>query len=168
MFVDEPTMTFVLANKSIEKIDPDRWFGVVKLFQTRKVSEKRSQKFRIYRRFQPKWSKTKRKTKSVDEMLCPNLVERFQSIVIATLFLVAYAPNVLIQSDVIAKNVINQPNQNASFAKKVPFEEYYIEHNVSQSDAKRSFFETGVKLIGACIFHWWKQSMPIKSNTQTF
>lgn len=86
-------------------------------------------------------------------MLCPNLVERFQSIVIATLFLAAYAPNVLIQSDVIAKNVINQPNQNASFAKKVPFEEYYIEHNVSQSDAKRSFFETGVKLIGACVFH---------------
>lgn len=80
-------------------------------------------------------------------MLCSNLVELLQSIVIATLVLVAYAPNVLTRSDEIATNAVNPSNRNASMSKKVPYEEYFIEHNISHGDARRSFFQTGVKLI---------------------
>lgn len=81
-------------------------------------------------------------------MLSPKLVDRFQSIVIIALFIVV--PIVLTRNDQIVQNAIDQHTQNASI-KRVPFVEYYIEHNVSQDDAKRSFFEFGVKLIdGVC------------------
>lgn len=84
-------------------------------------------------------------------MLCTNLVEHLLSLVIITLVVVVLAPNVLTRSDQIAKNAINQPKQNGSITKQVPFEEYFIEHNVSEGDARRSFLETGIKLIdGAC------------------
>lgn len=85
--------------------------------------------------------------KTADEMLFSNQIDRFnQSVVIVMLVLVAYAQNVLTRSDQIASNTINPSNRNAS-VKTVPFVEYYIEHNVSQGDAKRSFFEVGIKLI---------------------
>lgn len=81
-----------------------------------------------------------------NEMLCSNLVQRFKRIVIIALVLVFYATNVLTHSDQIAKNAID-PEKSSNITKKVPFEEYFIEHNVSQGDAKRSFLEVGVKLI---------------------
>lgn len=31
--------------------------------------------------------------------------------------------------------------------KSLPFEEYFIEHNISQTDAKKSFNDVGVKLL---------------------
>lgn len=89
-------------------------------------------------------------------MLCSNLVERLKIIVIIALGLVLFASNVLSRSDQIAKNAIEPgniaPNSNATNLKTVPFVEYYIEHNVSQGDAKRSFFETGIKLIDGMWF----------------
>lgn len=84
-------------------------------------------------------------------MLCSNIVQRFKRIVIIALVLVFYATNVLSRSDQIAKNAIEpekSSNSSATITKKVPFEEYYIEHNVSEGDAKRSFLEVGIKLIG--------------------
>lgn len=84
---------------------------------------------------------------TADEMLLSNQIDRLnQSVVIVMLVLVAYAQNVLTRNDQIAANTINQSNRNAS-VKTVPFVEYYIEHNVSSGDAKRSFFEVGIKLI---------------------
>lgn len=87
----------------------------------------------------------------LNEMLCSNLVERLKILVIIALVLVLDASNVLSRSDQIAKNAIepekSSSNTNATIMKNVPFVEYYIEHNVSQGDAKRSFFETGIKLI---------------------
>lgn len=87
----------------------------------------------------------------LNEMLCSNLVERLKILVIIALVLVLDASNVLSRSDQIAKNAIepekSSSNANATIMKNVPFVEYYIEHNVSQGDAKRSFFETGIKLI---------------------
>lgn len=86
-------------------------------------------------------------------MLCSNLVERLKIIVIIALVVVSYASNVLSRSDQIAKNAIEleKSSNNATIMKKVPFVEYYIEHNISQGDAKRSFFEVGIKLIdGMC------------------
>lgn len=86
-------------------------------------------------------------------MLCSNLVERLKIIVIIALVVVSYASNVLSRSDQIAKNAIEleKSSNNATIMKKVPFVEYYIEHNISQGDAKRSFFEIGIKLIdGMC------------------
>lgn len=86
-------------------------------------------------------------------MLCSNLVERLKIIVIIALVVVSYASNVLSRSDQIAKNAIEleKSSSNATIMKKVPFVEYYIEHNISQGDAKRSFFEVGIKLIdGMC------------------
>lgn len=77
-------------------------------------------------------------------MLPPKIVKRFQSIVIIALVLVV--PIVLTRNDQIVQNVIDHQNQNASM-KKVPFVEYYIEHNVSQTDAKSSFYKFGVKSI---------------------
>lgn len=82
-------------------------------------------------------------------MLCSNLVERFKNIVIIALVVVSYASNVLSRSDQIAKNAIDseKSSSNATIMKKVPFIEYHIEHNISEGDAKRSFFEIGIKLI---------------------
>ncbi|XP_055303476.1 uncharacterized protein LOC129569087 isoform X2 [Sitodiplosis mosellana] len=81
-------------------------------------------------------------------MLFSNQVDRFkQNVVIIFLVLVVYAPNVLLHNDEIASNAIDQSKQNASVKKEMPFVEYYIEHNVSQRDAKRSFFEIGIKLL---------------------
>lgn len=69
------------------------------------------------------------------------------------LVLVLYAPNVLMHNDQIESNAIEQSKQNDSAKKQLPFVEYYIEHNVSQGDAKRSFFEVGIKLLnGVCVF----------------
>lgn len=94
------------------------------------------------------------KKAAADEMLCSYLVKRLQCIVIATLVLVVYAPNVFTRSDEIAKNSINTPNQNASRSKEKTYEEFFIEHNISQADARRSFFETGFKLIDGACFHF--------------
>lgn len=80
-------------------------------------------------------------------MLCSNLiVQRFKRNVIIALVLVFYATNVLSRSDQIAKNAI-EPGKSSNTTKQVPFEEYYIEHNVSEGDARRSFREVGIKLI---------------------
>lgn len=99
-------------------------------------------------------------------MLCSYLVKRLQNIVIATLVLVVYAPNVFTRSDEIVKNSINTPNQNASKSK--PFEEFFIEHNISQTDARRTFFEIGIKLIdGACFSVFDAKQLSI-SITETF
>lgn len=85
-------------------------------------------------------------------MLISNQVDRFnQSIVIVLLILVVNAQKVLARNDQIVPNTINQSNQNASM-KNVPYVEYYIEHNVSQGDAKRSFFEVGIKLMDGAWF----------------
>lgn len=62
--------------------------------------------------------------------------------VIITLVFTVYAPNVLTHSDQIISNTLDKTS-----TKKVPFVEYYIEHNVSQADAKRSFFDVGIKLL---------------------
>lgn len=83
-------------------------------------------------------------------MLCSSLVKRFKRNVIIAVVLVFYATNVLSRSDQIAKNAIDpekSSNSNATITKKVPYEEYFIEHNVSEGDAKRSFLEIGIKLI---------------------
>lgn len=90
---------------------------------------------------------------TADVMLFSNQVNRFrQNVVILFLVLVVCtAPNVLSHNDQIASNAIDQSKYNASAKKELPFIEYYIEHNVSQRDAKRSFFEVGIKLLdGAC------------------
>lgn len=85
-------------------------------------------------------------------MLFSTEVDRFrQNVVIIFLVLVWYTPNVLTRNDQIVSNAIEQSKQNASMKKQLPFVEYYIEHNISQGDAKRSFFEVGIKLLdGAC------------------
>lgn len=99
------------------------------------------------------------------KMLCSNLVKHLKDIVIVALVLVSYASNVLSRSDQIAKNAINTDKSGPNNAttttttttntminmKKVPFVEYYIEHNINEGEAKRSFFETGIKsLDGKC------------------
>lgn len=84
---------------------------------------------------------------TANEMLFPNKIDHFkQNVVIVFLVLATYAPNVLTRSDQIISNAIDQAKQNASM-KKVPFIEYFIEHNVSQGDARRSFFDVGIKLL---------------------
>lgn len=87
-------------------------------------------------------------------MLCSNLVENLRNIVIVALVIVSYASNVLSRSDQITKNAIEpeKSSNNATIMKKVPFVEYYIEHNISQGDAKRSFLETGIKLLDGMCF----------------
>ncbi|XP_055303473.1 uncharacterized protein LOC129569087 isoform X1 [Sitodiplosis mosellana] len=91
-------------------------------------------------------------------MLFSNQVDRFkQNVVIIFLVLVVYAPNVLLHNDEIASNAIDQSKQNASVKKEMPFVEYYIEHNVSQRDAKRSFFEIGIKLLDEKPLRWCMQ-----------
>lgn len=66
-----------------------------------------------------------------------------QKIVIVLLVVLAYLPHVITN---IVPNANDLSKQNTSM-KKVPFVEYYIEHNVSEGAAKQSFFEVGVKLI---------------------
>lgn len=84
-------------------------------------------------------------------MLFSNQNNRFKSnFVITLLIIVTYAPHASSRNDPIVANAIEQ-SQNAS-NKKVPFVEYYIEHNVSQGDAKRSFFDVGVKLLDGAYF----------------
>ena len=90
---------------------------------------------------------------SADEMLFSNQVNRFRRnvVILFLVLVVCTAPNVLSHNDQIASNAIDQSKHNASAKKDLPFIEYYIEHNVSQRDAKRSFFEVGIKLLdGAC------------------
>lgn len=80
-------------------------------------------------------------------MLFSNQLDWFnQSYVIVLVVLAVYTPNALTHNDQIVQNTIDQPNQNAS-REKLPYEEFYIEHNVSQGDAKQSFFNVGVKLL---------------------
>lgn len=95
------------------------------------------------------------------EMLCSNLVKRFKNIVIIALVLVSYASIVLCRSDQIAKNAIkpeksgpNNATTTATNMKNVPFVEYYIEHNINEGEAKRSFFETGIKLLDDKPLRW--------------
>lgn len=77
-------------------------------------------------------------------MLLSNEVHYFkQKIVIVFLVVLAYLPHVITN---IVPNANDLSKQNTSM-KKVPFVEYYIEHNVSEGAAKQSFFEVGVKLI---------------------
>lgn len=92
-------------------------------------------------------------------MLCSNnLVQRYKRIVIIALVLVFYATDVLSRSDQIARNAIDpEKSSNSSATKKVPFEEYFIEHNVSEGDARRSFLEVGVQLIESM----WKWCSPV-------
>lgn len=47
---------------------------------------------------------------------------------------------------IVKEQNFNQLHTNGS-VKNVPFIEYFMEHNVSQSDAKQHFFETGIKLL---------------------
>lgn len=91
-------------------------------------------------------------------MLCSNLVKRLKNIVIVAVVFVSYASIVLSRSDQIAKNAI-EPNQSdpnnattaTNYQKKVPFVEYYIEHNINEGEAKSNFFQTGAKLLdGMC------------------
>lgn len=79
-------------------------------------------------------------------MLLPNHIDHFRkNVVIIILVLAAFVPNVLTRIDQIVPNVFEQSKQNAS--QKVPYEEYHIEHNISQINAKKHFFEVGIKLI---------------------
>lgn len=89
-----------------------------------------------------------------------------QNIVIVLLVLVMqhyciHIPNVLSNND---KIVAEQPTTNRNGSdKQVPFVEYFIEHNVSQSDAKKRFFEIGIKLLEGMFpsyshCHTWVQS----------
>lgn len=77
---------------------------------------------------------------TVTEMLFPN---KFKHIIVIIVILVLTVTNVLTHQ--IASNAIDQSKMNAS--KIVPYKEYYMEHNVSQSDARQQFFEYGIKLI---------------------
>lgn len=94
----------------------------------------------------------------LNEMLCSNLVKCLKNSVIVALVLVSYATIASARTDQIAKNSINteksapnNPNTTTTNMKKVPFVEYYIEHNINEGEAKRSFFETGIKTLdGMC------------------
>lgn len=87
---------------------------------------------------------------TTDEMLFSSDADYLnQKIVIVLLVVTACVPIVITNN---IPNVINQPKQNTSM-KKVPFEEYYIEHNVSEGAAKQSFFEVGVQLIDGVYLH---------------
>lgn len=50
-------------------------------------------------------------------------------------------------------NTLEQSSNGKNASKELPFVEYFMEHNVSQSDAKKSFFDVGVKLLeGMTVF----------------
>lgn len=100
-------------------------------------------------------------------MLFSTEVNRFRQNVVVIIFLVLvwYAPNVLTRNDQIVSNAIEQSKQNASMKKQSTFVEYYIEHNVSQGDAKRSFFDVGIKLLdGACCDNFSKKKNHVKKR----
>lgn len=51
-------------------------------------------------------------------------------------------------------NTLEQSSNGKIASKEMPFVEYFMEHNVSQSDAKKSFLDVGVKLLkGMVIFN---------------
>lgn len=95
-------------------------------------------------------------------MLISNKIVWFnQSIVIVFLVFILYAQNVLTYNDQIDQNTIDRTNQNAS--KRVPYDSiYYMEHNVSQGDAKQSFFDIGIKLIDGS--YYFKKSFYIRKK----
>lgn len=68
-------------------------------------------------------------------------------VILVFLTIILNIPNILTQNDQIVINMSDKQNRNASIHNKVPYEEFFIEHNISQEDAKRNFQEIGIKLL---------------------
>ncbi|XP_031628179.1 uncharacterized protein LOC116343973 [Contarinia nasturtii] len=83
-------------------------------------------------------------------MLFSSQIDHFRKnvFVIIALVFTLYMPNVFTRSDRIISNTLDPiAKQNASVKGVQEVVEYFIEHNISQGDAKRSFFEVGIKLL---------------------
>lgn len=82
-------------------------------------------------------------------MLCSNRFDCFQPsyVIVLLVFILIF----LDDGQIVASRILKDEHSEAvatTTMKQVPFEEYFIEHNVSQRDAKKIFHDVGIKLLG--------------------
>lgn len=81
----------------------------------------------------------------------PNKVKMESINVIITVIVFLIMVHIPITFTLTVPNTLEQSSNGKNASKELPFIEYFMEHNVSQSDAKKSFFEVGVKLLEGMI-----------------
>lgn len=86
-------------------------------------------------------------------MLCSNRIDysKLQHVIVL-LVIIFNIPHIWAGNDQIValRRTDDGQSRNGSstMQKQVPFEEYFIEHNVSHRDAKKIFYEIGIKSLG--------------------
>lgn len=97
----------------------------------------------------------------------PNKVKMKSKNVIIILVVFSIMVHIPITSTLMIPNTLEPSANGKNASKQVPFVEYFIEHNVSQSDARKSFFEIGVKLMEGMFLNqctvYSAQSTPISN-----
>lgn len=83
----------------------------------------------------------------------PNKVkmESINVIILNTVVVFLIMVHIPITFTLTIPNTIEPSSNGKNASKELPFVEYFMEHNVSQSDAKKSFFDVGVKLLEGMI-----------------
>lgn len=64
--------------------------------------------------------------------------------VVVFLIIIVHTP---ITFTLTISNTLEPSSKEMKTPKELPFVEYFMEHNVSQKDAKKSFFDVGVELL---------------------
>lgn len=81
----------------------------------------------------------------------PNKVKMESINVILTVVVLSIMVHIPITFTLKISNTLERSSNGKNASKELPFEEFFMEHNVSQSDAKKSFFDVGVKLLEGMI-----------------